>query len=463
MHPSGDSRKRLLGTRRTRRSFLADAASGAAAIGAAGIGATTTLRGGAAAPALTRAQGGTKVTMWTSFTGDVELGAIKAIADDFNKSQTDVAVEIVQVPSESESDVTKLMTAVRGGVGPDIYLFNRPFASQRAADGVLQDLTPYLNGEDISGEYLDFAFKECQFQDQLFALPFDTDARALYYRRDILEEVGVDTSALDPKNGPVTVDQLRDMASKVDKKDASGAYTRMGFVPWFSQGWHYTWGFDFGGSFYSPDECKITATDEGVVAGFTYMYEEAKRLGPEETQTFMSSVNRPDAPPAQNPFITGAIAFMVSGDWEIATMQRYAPDVDYGITYIPVPEEGDDPSSWSAGFSVVMPQGAKEPEAAFQFMRHMAGEPGQRIYTKQTQHFPTIKALLDEKDLYDERHLFFNEVLDYSTSLPTVPVGALLWDELTSAQEKVTLNQATPEEALNEVQSRVQPQMEQYC
>jgi multiple sugar transport system substrate-binding protein len=445
----------------SRRRLLSKAAAGVA-VGAAGI--TTAHTSARSVPAVLRlAQQPKTVTMWTSFTGEVEVSAIQAIADDFNKSQSEAAVEVVQVPSQSESDVTKLMTAVRGGVGPDVYLFNRPFASQRAADGVLQDLTPFLEGSDISGEYLEFAFKECQFQDQLFALPFDTDARALYYRKDILQEVGIDAAELDPANGPVTVARIREMAGKIDKKDANGAYTRMGFVPWFAQGWHYTWGYDFGGSFYSPEECKITATNEGVVAGLNYLYEEAAALGPEQAQAFMSSVNRPDAPPAQNPFITGAIAFMVSGDWEIANMKRYAPDVDYGITYIPVPKEGDNPSSWSAGFSLVMPQGAKEPEAAFQFMRHMGGEAGQRIYTKATQHFPTIKALLEEKDLYDERHLFFNEILKFSTSLPTVPVGALLWDELTTAQEKVTLNQATAEDALNQVQSRVQQQMDRYC
>lgn len=460
MSQSAESSRRPLDARQSRRQLLTNAAVGAAALGVAG---TSALKVNAAPAVLSRSQDATTVTLWTSFTGDLELNAIRAIADGFNESQSEIAVEVVQVPSQSETDVTKLMTAVRGGVGPDVYLFNRPFASQRAADGVLQDLTPFLDGEDISGEYLDFAFAECQFQDQLFALPFDTDARALYYRRDILEEVGIDPAELDPANGPVTIDRIREMSEQIDQRDANGAYTRMGFVPWFAQGWHYTWGFNFGGSFYSPEECAITATDEGVVAGFTYLYEEAGRLGPAETQTFMSSVNRPDAPPAQNPFMTGAVAFMVSGDWEIASIAQYAPDIDYGITYIPVPNEGDEPSSWSAGFSLVMPQGAKEPEAAFRFMRYMAGEPGQRIYTRETQHFPTIAALLDEADLYDERHMFFNDVLQYSTSLPTVPVGALLWDELTSAQERVTLHEATPEEALNEVQSRVQSQMDRYC
>ncbi len=444
-----DPVSRVMQTRTTRRKVV----SAAAALAGSGV---------LVAPVVAQ-DGPSEVTFWTSFTGDVEVNALKRIVEAFNANQTDFATKIVQVPSQSESDVTKLMTAVRGGVGPDVYLFNRPFASQRAADGVLQDLTPFLKGEDLSSTYLDFAFAECKFKDGLYALPFDTDARALYYRKDILTEVGVDPAELDPAKGPITLDRLDEIAALIDKKDSNGKYTRMGFVPWFAQGWHYTWGFNFGGSFYSPEECKLTATNEGVVAGFTYMYDRAAALGPANVQEFLSAVNRPDAPPAENPFYSGAIAFMISGDWEIASLANYAPDVEYGITYIPVPKEGDDPSSWSAGFSVVMPQGAKNPEGAIAFIRYMAGPDGQRTYVQDTSHLPTVAALLKEDKLFSEEHKFFRDILKYSTSLPTVPVGALLWDELTAAQDKVKLNEAKPEEVLAQVDERVQPQLQRYC
>jgi multiple sugar transport system substrate-binding protein len=442
----------IMQSRTSRRKVL----SGAAALaGGAALSAPTFLKHASAQA--------TEVTFWTSFTGGTEVDTLNAIVDAFNTSQADFKVSLVQVPGNSESDVTKLMTAVRGGVGPDVYLFNRPFAMQRAADGVLQDLTPYLNGEDLSGEYLEFAYKECLYKDGLYALPFDTDARALYYRKDIMTEVGVDPAELDAANGPITLDRLTEITNLIDQKDGSGKYTRLGFVPWFSQGWHYTWGYDFGGSFYSPEECKITATNEGVVAGFNYMYERAQALGPSEVQEFLSAVNRPDAPPAQNPFMTGAIAFMVSGDWDIANLANYAPDIDYGITYIPVPKEGDSPSSWSAGFSAVMPQGAKNPEGATAFIRYFTGPDGQRAYVKATSHLPTYATLLEEADLYTEQHIFFKDLLQHSTSLPTVAVGAQLWDELTSAQEKVTLAESTPEDALKAVDDRVNQQLQRYC
>ena len=407
------------------------------------------------------AQDATKVVFWVSH-GEPDLSAIKEIVANFNKENPEIQVEIVQIPPGDEADVSKLMTAVRGGVGPDVYLFNRPFTSQRSADGLLQDLSPFIGDEDLGANYLPFAWNEVLFDGKPYALPFDTDARALYYRKDILRKAGIDPAELDPSNGPITLTRLREIAMQLNQEN-EGNYTRLGFVPWFDQGWHYTWGYDFGGSFFDAAACQVTPDDPNIVQAFAFMQDWAKAFGVEKIQTFISSYNRPEAPPQQHPFITGRIPLMVSGDWFVASMARYAPDTDYGITYIPVPEAGDKPSTWSAGWSVVMPQGAKEPEAAYTFMRYFAGEEGQRVYTRETQHFPTWASLLEEANLYDAKHAFFNDLLADSQPLALVPVGALYWDELTSAQERVYLDQATPEAALSAVKDRVQPQLQPYC
>jgi ABC-type glycerol-3-phosphate transport system substrate-binding protein len=82
---------------------------------------------------------------------------------------------------------------------------------------------------------------------------------------------------------------------------------------------------------------------------------------------------------------------------------------------------------------------------------------------KDSAHLPTYASLLDEADLYTDQHVFFKDLLQFSTSLPTLAVGAQLWDELTSAQEKVTLGESTPEEALQSVDDRVNQQLQRYC
>lgn len=410
------------------------------------------------------AQDETKVTFWTGH-GGADLVAIEQIVTDFNEANPEIEVELVQVPpGATETDVTRLMTAVRGGTGPDVYLIGRFIVAQRAADGLLEDLTPFLGDDELLlQDYIGFARDEVMFGGRPYTLPFDTDARALYYNIDMLTEAGIDVSELDPANGPITLGRALEIGAMVDQKNAQGNYTRMGFIPWQEQGWHYTYGYSFGGDFYDEAACQVTPTDPNIVEAFQWVYDHAAEKGPEQIQAFRQLFSRPDLPPQQNPFISGQLAMALTGDWMIGNMASYAPDVNYGITYIPVPEEGRDSVTWAGGFGLAIPTGAKEPQAAFEFMKYMTGEEGQRIFVRETSHLPTLVSLLEEDDLYTERHAFFKTLLENAQSRPPLPVGSSYWDELTVAWEKVYLNQQEPQSALEAVAERVQLQLDRFC
>ena len=98
------------------------------------------------------------------------------------------------------------------------------------------------------------------------------------------------------------------IADKINKKDASGNYDVMGWMPGgpgaggnpgaFDQGWHYTWGFDYGGKFADLAACKVTPTDPGVVAGYQFMYDWAKAHDPQKVARWVThQPARPIRPP----------------------------------------------------------------------------------------------------------------------------------------------------------------------
>jgi multiple sugar transport system substrate-binding protein len=200
----------------------------------------------------------TQITFWTNFTPPFS-DYLQKMVDSYNASQSAVQAKLVQVPG-SETDISKLMTAVRGGTGPDVYMLDRFTTAERAAAGVLTDLTPFIKKADpkMGDKYLPFAWAESTYKGDQYSLPFDTDTRALYYRKDLLKAAGIDISALDPKNGPATIAQVKAIADKYNKKDSSGEYEQIGFIPQYNQGWHYTWGFAYGGKFADPKNTKVT-------------------------------------------------------------------------------------------------------------------------------------------------------------------------------------------------------------
>src|SRR5829696_7699806 len=91
--------------------FAACAAPVAPAAPAASEGQTGEQATSEAAPATEGSP--VEVVFWNQHSNPVDVAAIEQIVADFNAANPDVAVEIVPVPGD-ETDVTKLMTAVRG-------------------------------------------------------------------------------------------------------------------------------------------------------------------------------------------------------------------------------------------------------------------------------------------------------------------------------------------------------------
>jgi multiple sugar transport system substrate-binding protein len=141
-------------------------------------------------------------------------------------------------------------------------------------------------------------------------------------------------------------------------------------------------------------------------------------------------------------------------------MATYAADTNYGFTFIPVPNEGDESATWAGGWSQALIPDSQVRDQAWKFMQYIAGPEGQSIYVKETAHLPTIKSLLEDASLYDERHATFLDLLEVAHNRPPLAVGAAYWDALTSAQGSVELNTKEPQAALQEVIDAVQPQLD---
>ena len=416
---------------------------------------------------LAPAHGQTELKFWLPSSLSVhEKAAYQAAADEFSKKNPSIKAKVEAMPG-SETDVAKLMTAVRSGAGPDLAVIDRFTVAQRAAAGLLTDLTPLIKkeGKDLSQEYAEAPWQEVIYQSKVYALPTETDARVLFYNKKILRDAGIDLAEFDPARGPISPDRFKEIASKLNQTDASGAYTRIGFVPWLEQGWGYTWGYAFGGNFFDFKNCKVTADDPGVIKGYQFLYDWAKALDPQKARTFVDTYwqwpSNGTLPDAQMPFYTGKVAFIIDGNWLFAIMKDVAPNLEYGVTYIPAPNGLK--TSWSGGWCVVIPKGSKNAEAAYQLSRYLTGEEGQDLLIKQASSLPTLKSLQQRKDLFAPEYQLFLDLLPVSKSRPPVPVGALYWDQLKAAEEAVISNSQTPEAALKAVVDEVQPQMDRFC
>ncbi|QGH36062.1 extracellular solute-binding protein [Gracilibacillus salitolerans] len=397
------------------------------------------------------ASGENTVEFWHSMT-DTAGDAVEQVIEEFEKEYPDIDIKATYVANQGEGQNEKLLTAIAGGNPPDVAYFDRFEVATWAAEGSLESLTDLAEEAGISkDDYYDFAWDELIYEGDLYGIPTTTDSRLLFYNRDHFEEVG-----LDPENPPTTIDELEEAAEKLTIKDGN-RFERIGFIPWFAQGSFYSWGWSFGGDFYDPETGEVTADDPKNVEALEWITEFGKKYGVEDIAGFTDS----QGSGAMDPFVSGQISMKIDGNFGVASLEKFAPDLNYGVTPIPTPT-GDNFKTWSGGWSVVIPKGANNQDGAWEFLKFFGSEEGQKIFSEGSRDFSVIDSV-NESLGYTDDPIFseFINILPESNSRPVMTAGSLYWNALADAVESSTRENGTPKENLEEVTQRVTEALEE--
>lgn len=406
------------------------------------------------------------VNLWGLWATD--LPSQEAIIKNFKKIHPNFKVKQSQVPTSTQGDASAVITAVRSGTAPDLWLLDRFTTVQYAAIGLLEPINPIIEKYDtqsvkeVTSNWLDFTVDEMTYRNQIYGLPFTTDSRVLVYNKGALEKANIDISALDPNNGAPTFDEIWKIADQFTKTDTKGNYTYMGFIPWEDQGSLYTWANNNGAKFYNADACSVSMLDPKLVESAGDFAAWVKRLDFKKVDTFTATYEPPNHPPAQSAFNSGRLAMQVMVPSSLSTVMNYVKDLEFGITYLPVRNKGDKPKTWSGGFGLCVPKGANKSQMMWDFMKYYCTEPGESAALKKYFALPADHAALEAKS-YQNGISFFADALSYSSHRPAIPVGNLLWNALQDVSSSIQQGSATPRRALEIAQERIQPQLEPYC
>lgn len=389
------------------------------------------------------ANGVTTITVWHGMT-QLAQKAIENVTKAFEKKYPNIKVKLVQTSGGTGAN-KKLLAAIAGGNPPDVVYFDRFKVSQYAAQGALTDLTSMAKKSGVSkNNFYPFAWEEASYKGKLYAIPTTTDSRLLFYNKDAFKKAG-----LNPNNPPKTIAQLNKDAAKLTIKNGSH-FKQIGFIPWDNQGELYTWGWAFGGSFYNKKTGKFTANNPKIVKALKWETSYAKKYGIGN----LTSFSKAQGSGAQAPFISGHLAMMVSGNFEIPAIKKFNPKLNYGVTPIPTPT-GSNFQTWSGGWSVVMPKGAKHQKAAWKYMKFFGSPKAQEIFTKTDGDLTAIPSV--NKKVYANNPLMdkFVKAEKNAHHRPVIPVGQLAWNQLLNAVDYANHNKGTPKQILDQVTKKV--------
>ncbi|MFC4807735.1 ABC transporter substrate-binding protein [Paenibacillus sp. GCM10023250] len=401
------------------------------------------------APADTGSSSDKEVTVnfWVNWGGDFKKDYQKYVIDEFEKKYPNIKVKMTYVEGTD-----KLLTSIAGGNPPDVAQLDRFIVGSWAAKGSLEDLTPLAERDSISkDDYYPAVWAEANYDNKTYALPWGTDDRALYYNKTLLKQAG-----LDPEKPPTTMEELDMMADKIFKKGGNGKYDTVGFIPWMNQGSIYAYSWAMNGKF--EDGGQLTPNDPQNVKALQWMADYAKKYNIATLSSFSNAMGQTGL----NPFWTGKVGFIVDGNWILNDLAKTKPTFEWGVTPIPGPE-GTEPTTWSGGFSYIMPKGAKQKEAAWTLLKFIAGYDGTLLWAKRPNAGNDITAMPKvnaELKMEENPNLkVFLDLMPNAHFRPVSPVGQKLWDEMFRVQDLAINGKGEPQALLDEVKKNVDSEL----
>ncbi len=424
-----------------------------------------------------------KLTIWDvpPPVGADDVGLSRAI-EAFDRAHPEIEVEIgtageAESSSRGGGSTQRLLTAIAGGVAPDVVFQDRFTIGGLAARGAFMPLDSLLSATPAirADDFYPAALAECVSGGQLYGLPFDIDARALFYNKTLFRRAG-----LDPDRPPRTWAELQAYARRLTTRDADGRITTLGFSPTYGNTFYYLYSFLNGGRFLSADGRHATFQTPENLAALRFMTATFDSLG--GRQTAVDPFERGFGTDLVDPFATGRVAMKIDGNWALDRIARRDPDMDVGFAPPPTPD-GRPGTTWSGGFAFVIPTGAAHPREAWQLMTFLATQAGHDAEAraqaeanaaaghpfaipKLAAHRPSNVARQRDYPIQQPAlrsgYETFVGLLDRTSYRPVTPVGQRLWDEQLRAMNRATLGTATPEIALRDADRAVQADLDAF-
>jgi len=406
-----------------------------------------------------RTDGRVVVTYWEKW-GDFEAEAMRAVVNDFNKSQDKIFVDFHSVTNIGQ----KAMLATSGGIPPDVAGLFGPNVAQYAYNNAVIPLDELATEAGIKAEdYVPQYYDVCTYRGKLWGLPSCPASTALHYNKVMLAEAG-----WDPNRPPKTIEELDKLDSMVFEKKGE-AITKMGFLPTDPGWWSWCWGSMFGGKLWDG-ESTITMTSPENIEGFSWMGSFAERYGSSTMQSFKEGFGAFKSP--QNAFMDGKTATVLQGVWMANFIEKYKPELQWGAVAFPYPEDRPEmANSTIIDLDVlVIPRGAKHPKEAFEFIRYVQTQAAmEKLCLGQKKHSPLAKV----SDEFLSSHpnpnveLFQNLAMSPSAfSTPKTPIWPQWAAEIGAATEAINgklkdgEKPVSVEQALKKVQDRMQPKLD---
>ncbi len=375
-------------------------------------------------------------------TGDLNVWAmgnegdkLSVLATQFEQKNPGVHVHITTIGWGEAHD--KIVTAIAGHTTPDMSQMGTTWMGGFVKANAFQTVPSSINQSD----FFPASWQTGVVNGQSYGVPWYADTRMLFYRKDLAEKAGI-------MSPPATWQDVYNMAQALKTKAGTqwgiSATVGMGsfqdFLPMF---------WSFGADIQDQSGNYTLNTPQAVQAIAFYQSLFQNGLAPKAVpQGF-------DITPA---FVKGTHPMTVTGPWEISLIEKAGGGDSYAskIGLAPIPKQ-QTATSFMGGSDLVVYKDAKNPAAAWAFVKFLSQPDVQATWYQTVSDLPAVKAAWSQGKLASDPMLqAFGQQLNSAKAPPPIPN----WDQLAAALdnilEKVAAGAETPDQAAKDMQSQAQ-------
>ena len=342
------------------------------------------------------------------------LTLLRGHLDQF-ETESGHAVEIVPMPSSTTDQLAQYRIWL-ADESPEIDVLFIDVIWSGMLGGHLQDLS--AAAADVIDAHFERIVSSQTVDGKLVAIPYYTDAPALFYRTDLLDAHG--------KAPPATWAELGETASEImEAERAAGNGDLWGFV---FQGGLYEgltcnaleWVASNGGGTFIDAEGEITASNADAAAALDLVATWVGTIAPPGVIAYREEDSRVF-------WQAGNAVFMRNWPYAYALGNGEGSAVAGNFDVVPLPAGGDGLASagtlggWNAAVSAY----STEPEAATELVLFLTSEAIQKDRAIKNSFLPTIQALYDDPEIGAAQPLIpaWRQVVESAVPRPSAPTG----------------------------------------
>ncbi|MFC4543211.1 extracellular solute-binding protein [Halosolutus amylolyticus] len=320
---------------------------------------------------------------------DVAARSLQLTADEY-EAENDATVEIEEFGREAMKE--DLQTRLSSGTGaPDLAMLEMVDGPAYIETGAIHEISDRIDDAGVYDDFVEGAWASLSDGDDIYALPWDIGPTAVYYRRDVYDEHGLEPDAIETWDDfmaegeklPDDVDMLN-----LPMNDLDGV-------------WRYQFR-QLGNQPFTEDGAVNIGNDDSVMIAETV--KELYDRGLAATLDGWSSA-------WFGAYEEGTVASLPSAAWMEGTLRDELSDTagDWGVYRIPAHEEGGSRASNWGGSSLMIPEqveSAKRNRAWDYIEWSLATEDMQLLMYDEYGLFPALETTYDA-DVFDEELDFF--------------------------------------------------------